>query len=34
MDYFSISINLVNSLLPFLFAWVLYKNYSKKRLRF
>lgn len=34
MDYFSISVNLVNSLLPFLFAWVLYKNYSKKKLRF
>ncbi len=34
MDYFTIAINLVNSLLPFAFSWVLYKNYTRKRLRF
>ncbi len=34
IGYLTIIINLVNSLLPFLFSWVLYKNYKRKQRRF
>ncbi|MCJ7732321.1 hypothetical protein MUP51_08395, partial [Candidatus Bathyarchaeota archaeon] len=34
IGYLTIIINLVNSLLPFLFSWVLYKNYTRKHRRF